>query len=64
MSDVFIIWRSPKTTMWEPVACLTHNDDKYIFNYTVGARDNDFPAFPRMTVKNKGYLSSELFPFF
>lgn len=64
MSDIYVIWRDPETTMLEPVAKVYYSQGKYRLAYTEGALNSRFPAFPRMSVKDKTYSSSDLFPFF
>lgn len=64
MSSAFVIWQDPETTMWEPVAKLTESRGVYSFAYTQGALNKNFIPFPRMSILNKAYESTELFPFF
>lgn len=65
MRTVFVIWKNPQTSMWHPVAKLRRDSNhKYFFNYTIGAQNKDFSAFPRMTDLSETYVSNELFSFF
>lgn len=64
MSDIFVIWRDPQTTMLEPVAKVCFSEEKYWLSYTKGALNTRFSAFPRMDLKEKKYSSTDLFPFF
>lgn len=65
MKTLFVVWKDPDTTMWHPVAKLTRESGgKYYFNYTAGAKNKNFSAFPRMSDLSETYVSSELFSFF
>lgn len=67
MKSIYIIWQDPtkESRMWNPVAKLTRTkENRYIFNYTNGAKHKKFSPFPRMLKLEDVYHSEELFPFF
>ena len=63
-NKLVLSWRNPVNRTWVSVGILEHKDEKFYFNYTNGAKDNDFIAFSQMNELNKTYVSEELFPLF
>ena len=64
MKSVFVVWKDSADGMWHPVAKLSRVTEGYRFNYTKGARNDNFIAFPRMDDLLGVYHSSTLFSFF
>jgi len=59
-----LVWRNPQTRTWTPVGCIEYKNSTYFFNYTNGAKDENFIPFGRMDDLSKKYSSNELFPIF
>ncbi|NCD12606.1 MAG: hypothetical protein EOL93_08630 [Epsilonproteobacteria bacterium] len=59
-----LVWRNPQTRTWTPVACIEYKDSTYFFNYTNGAKNENFVPFGQMNDLTKKYSSNELFPIF
>ena len=66
MKTVYILWQDKSFSgrMWHPVAKLTQTESgTYSLNYTKGAKNPRFQAFPSMVDRSKIYKSEELFYF-
>lgn len=63
-NKLVLSWRNPKLRAWTAVGTLEYKDDKYYFNYTNGAKAENFIPFGQMQELNKTYVSDELFPIF
>ncbi len=62
--SVFLSWQSPDTRDWHVVGSLSSDENRYIFNYTNGAKVSKFIPFSGMEDINKTYISETLFPLF
>jgi len=63
-NKLILTWRNPESRLWVPVAQLSHSNGKYIFNYTNGAKTDNFMTFGNMVKLDNTYQSDELFPLF
>ena len=65
MKALFIAWQDPNSRNWAPVGRLSHEDGRYHFVYTRGAKElSNFTPFGRMNDFHAEYVSDELFPLF
>ncbi|MDQ7074224.1 MAG: HIRAN domain-containing protein [Gammaproteobacteria bacterium] len=64
MKSLFVAWQDSVSRQWAPVGRLSHDEGKYRFVYTQGAKSSLFIPFGRMTDLNAEYVSDELFPLF
>ena len=65
MKALFVAWQEPETRRWLPVGRLTHENGKYKFVYTRGAKEaKSFTPFGRMVDLDAAYVSDVLFPLF
>ncbi|MEW6378301.1 MAG: HIRAN domain-containing protein [bacterium] len=66
MTTVLILaWQNPHNRGWVPVGRLQYKGTRYIFQYTIGAKQaKDFVPFNLMTDLASSYESEELFPIF
>lgn len=65
MKALFVAWQEPETRRWVPVGRLTHENGKYKFVYTKGAKEaRSFTPFGRMVDLDAAYVSDVLFPLF
>jgi hypothetical protein len=65
MKALFVAWQEPDTRRWLPVGRLTHENGKYRFVYTRGAKEaRSFTPFGRMVDLDAAYVSDVLFPLF
>lgn len=64
-NKLILAWRNPKDGRWVPVGLLQSKNNKYLFKYTVGAKQTeDFVPFGLMNRLGNSYESEELFPIF
>lgn len=64
VKSVYIAWQDPDSRSWHTVGKLSSNNDEYEFNYTNGAKSNNFIPFTGMTDLGSTYRSRLLFPLF
>lgn len=65
MSNKLILaWKNTETRIWTPVGILNFYNNKYYFNYTNGAKVDNFIPFGQMNDKTMTYVSDKLFPIF
>jgi len=63
-NKLVLTWRNTATRIWTPVGILQLKDNKYHFNYTNGAKSENFIPFGRLENKDSTYISETLFPIF
>lgn len=63
-NKLILTWRNPITRIWTPVGILEYKNGKYFFNYTQGAKVENFTPFGSMNELEKTYESETLFPIF
>lgn len=64
IDKLFLAWRNPGNRSWLPIGILEYKNDMYYFQYTKGAKVQNFQTFGQMTDLNKTYTSDVLFPLF
>ncbi len=65
INELIVTWQNPLSRNWIPVGRLQYKNEKYIFNYTDGAKqESDFVPLGPMSNLNDSYESDELFPIF
>ncbi len=63
-NKLILAWKNPNTRTWTPVGILEYKENKYFFNYTKGAKVENFNPFGQMIDLEKTYESETLFPIF
>ena len=64
ISKLIVTWRNSETRQWVPVGNLKYENEQYFFNYTNGAKADNFQPFGQMNELQKTYSSTSLFPIF
>lgn len=65
MNTLFVAWQDPIKRIWQAVARLTFENNRFRFMYTKGAKTTpNFLPFGRMNDLHSVYESRELFPLF
>lgn len=64
LNSVFLAWQDPKERNWHTVGRLTQEQDRFIFDYTLGAQNESFIPFSGMEKLDVSYTSDKLFPLF
>lgn len=64
LKSVFLAWQDPKERNWHTVGRLSQDKDLFVFDYTLGARNESFIPFSGMEKLDMTYKSDRLFPLF
>jgi len=65
IDELILTWQNPHNREWSPVGRLQYKNNKYIFKYTIGAKQiKDPQQFNRMIGLDNSFESEELFPIF
>jgi len=64
INKLILAWKNPESRQWIPIGCLEYKEKLYYFNYTNGAKTNNFQPFGQMDELKNTYSSESLFPLF